>query len=129
MGHHLDAKSPQVILEGPAILLRPEAAQNLGLALHELATNAAKYGALSVAATGKVSITWRKVPSGEGEAVEMIWLESGGPRVAEPTRSGFGLLVIKRNLARALDATVDLTFAPEGVRCRVLMPASQLVAR
>jgi PAS domain S-box-containing protein len=128
MGHHLDAKSAQVTMEGPAILLRPEAAQNLGLALHELATNAAKYGALSVA-TGKVSITWRSVSSGESEAVEIIWLESGGPQVVEPTRSGFGLLVIKRNLARALEATVDLTFAPEGVRCRVLMPASQLVAR
>jgi PAS domain S-box-containing protein len=125
LAHHIDAKDPQVTLEGPMILLRPESAQNLGLALHELATNAAKYGALSVA-TGQVSVTWRKVPAEGGNAVEIVWAETGGPPVEEPSRTGFGVLVIKRNLARALDADVDLTFAREGVQCRVSIPASQI---
>jgi PAS domain S-box-containing protein len=125
LSHHIDASHSQVKLEGPMILLRPEAAQNLGLALHELATNAAKYGALSVE-TGKVSVAWRKVAAATGEAVEVVWAESGGPDVEEPSRTGFGVLVIKRNLTRALDADVDLTFAREGVQCRVLIPSSQL---
>ena len=128
IGHYLDNDSTQVEIDGPTILLRPEAAQNLGLALHELATNAAKYGALSVGA-GHVSVRWRKVPAPGGESVEVAWVESGGPEVVEPSRSGFGLLVIKRNLARTLDTDVDLSFGREGVKCQVLIPPSQLAIR
>jgi PAS domain S-box-containing protein len=127
MGHHLDAREPQVSMDGPAVLLRPEAAQSLGLALHELATNAAKYGALSVP-KGRISITWRKVENKTGTGIEIMWIEVGGPRVEKPQRRGFGTDVIKRNLSRALDADVDLSFPTAGVRCVILIPASHLTA-
>ena len=125
LGHHLDRDGAQVSLEGPALLLKPEAAQSLGLALHELATNATKYGALSVPA-GRVEIGWRLLPPAEGEGVEIVWSESGGPKVAAPKRRGFGSLVIERNLARSLEADIGLDFAPEGLRCRMLIPATNL---
>jgi PAS domain S-box-containing protein len=125
MGHHLDARESQVSMDGPAVLLRPEAAQNLGLALHELATNAAKYGALSVP-KGRISITWRRVETKTGTGIEIMWIEIGGPRVEKPLRRGFGTDVIKRNLSRALDADVDLSFPAAGVRCVILIPASHL---
>jgi PAS domain S-box-containing protein len=127
IGHHLDQRGSQVSMDGPPVLLRPEAAQNLGLALHELATNAAKYGALSVP-KGKVSITWCKVQKQNGGGVEITWTEVGGPQVEEPQRRGFGTLVIKRNLSRALDADVDLSFPNEGVRCVISIPETHLTA-
>jgi PAS domain S-box-containing protein len=124
LGHHLDRA--QVTVEGPPILLKPEAAQGLGLALHELATNAAKYGALSRPA-GHVSIGWRRLPASEGHGIEIVWQETGGPEVAMPERRGFGTLVIERNLVRALDAQVELQFAPAGVCCRIIVPVTQFV--
>jgi PAS domain S-box-containing protein len=127
MGHHLDARESQVSMDGPSVLLRPEAAQNLGLALHELATNAAKYGALSVP-KGRISITWRMVETKNVTGIEIMWIEVGGPPVEKPQRRGFGTDVIKRNLSRALDADVDLSFPAAGVRCVILIPASHLTA-
>jgi PAS domain S-box-containing protein len=127
IGHHLDTGGSQVSMEGPAVLLRPEAAQNLGLALHELATNAAKYGALSVP-KGHISIKWRAVKKNGIGGIEIDWVETGGPEVEEPERHGFGTLVIKRNLSRALDADVDLSFQIEGVRCLISIPETHLTA-
>jgi PAS domain S-box-containing protein len=127
LGHYLDREGSQVTAEGPAILLKPEAAQSLGLALHELSTNAAKFGALSVP-TGRVTIAWRRLPPTEGFGAEIIWTESGGPPVRKPERQGFGSLVIERNLARSLDADVELTFPPEGVCCRIIIPLTQFAA-
>ncbi len=127
LGHYLDREGGQVTVEGPALLLKPEAAQSLGLALHELATNATRYGALSIPA-GRVTLSWRLLPQEEGKAFELIWSETNGPAVEGPARRGFGSLVIERNLARSLDAEVDLSFAPAGVRCRVLIPMDNLVS-
>jgi PAS domain S-box-containing protein len=127
LGHYLDRNGSQIALAGPSVLLKPEAAQSLGLALHELATNAAKYGALS-APGGAVQIVWRRLPAAEGEGIEIVWSEKDGPRVKEPERRGFGSLVIERNLSRSLDAEVDLTFRPEGVNCRMVIPLNQLSA-
>jgi two-component sensor histidine kinase len=127
LGHYLDRNGSQIALAGPSVLLKPEAAQSLGLALHELATNAAKYGALSVPG-GAVQIVWRRLPAAEGEGIEIIWSEKDGPRVREPERRGFGSLVIERNLSRSLDAEVDLTFPAEGVNCRMVIPLNQLSA-
>jgi PAS domain S-box-containing protein len=127
IGHYLDTRGSQVSLDGPPVRLRPEAAQNLGLALHELATNAAKYGALSVPG-GRVLITWREVQSDDHPGVEVKWQEIDGPPVDEPPRRGFGTLVIKRNLSRALDAEVDLLFRREGVCCVIVIPRSHLAA-
>ncbi len=126
LSSYLEPANPRVGVEGPNMTLKPEAAQNLGLALHELAANAAKYGALSTAA-GRVSIVWRRMPAQEGHGVEILWDETGGPTVAEPRRRGFGSLVIERNLAKALDAEVDLSFSPNGVRCRIVIPVTQLL--
>lgn len=127
LGHYIDGKATQVSLQGPAVLLKPEAAQSLGLALHELATNAGKYGALSVPA-GHVEIDWRMLPPVEGDGVEIVWSESGGPPVDTPDHRGFGTLVIERNLSRSLDADVGLTFAPDGLQCRMRIPPTNLVA-
>ena len=125
LGHYLDRGTSQVSVKGPGTLLKPEAAQSLGLALHELATNAAKYGALSVP-KGHVDINWRRLSPAEGDGIEILWTESGGPKVAKPQQRGFGSLVIEQNLARSIDSDVDLSFSPEGLRCRVLIPPSQL---
>ena len=121
-------RQPIVIDEAGVIIAghtRWKAAQSLGLALHELAANAAKYGALSVP-KGHVDINWRRLSPAEGAGVEIIWCESGGPTVTKPEQRGFGRLVIEQNLARSIDSDVDLTFPPDGLRCRVLIPPSQL---
>jgi two-component sensor histidine kinase len=116
-----------VSLDGTSVKLPPQPALLLAMVLHELATNAAKYGGLSVPA-GRVSIRWRLVPAAEGEGIEIVWMESGGPPVKEPERRGFGSLVIERNLARSLDGDVQLEFPPDGARCRMLIPATNLAA-
>ena len=127
LGGYLDAPVNQVSIEGPAIALKPEAAQNLGLALHELAVNAAKFGALSVP-NGRESITWSQRDHGDDNSVELDWHEQLGPKVKVRRRKGFGSMVIERNLARALDAEVNLKFDPSGLRCHIVIPASQILA-
>ncbi len=117
----------QIAFEGPEVALKPEAAQNLGLALHELAINARKFGALSVP-DGRVSIRWSLYDGGKDNSVELNWLEQFGPKVKARRKRGFGSVVIERNLARSLDAQVDLEFEPGGVRCRIVIPASQVLA-
>ena len=127
LGFYLDGVAAQVSIEGPAIAIKPEAAQNLGLALHELAVNAAKFGALSVPA-GRVAITWNRLENVDGSAVELDWREKLGPKVKARRRKGFGSIVIERNLARALDAKVELEFDPNGLHCYIVIPANQILA-
>ncbi|MEZ5891230.1 MAG: HWE histidine kinase domain-containing protein [Xanthobacteraceae bacterium] len=139
LAKYLDGAASRVTVSGPAILLKPAAAQSVGLALHELAMNAERFGALSVP-KGRVEVVWRKLPSSETvendgaekdgaekEGVEIVWAEIGGPDVTAPSRRGFGSLVVEKNLSRALDADVALTFEPTGVRCRMLIPATHLL--
>ena len=126
LGHYLDRKKSQVTVDGKDVQLKPEAAQSLGLALHELATNAAKYGALS-RVRGRVSIAWKRLPRDRGRALELQWTESNGPKVADPKRRGFGSMVIEHNLARAVEAQVSLVFDPDGLKCRMIVPASHLL--
>ena len=128
LGPYLDRRTSQVSVEGPTVLLKPDAAQNLGFALHELATNAAKYGALSVP-EGRVSIAWRLLPEADGNGVELDWVESCGPAVVKPAHRGFGSMVIERNLAREFDTEVELAFRAEGVQCKILLPPGQFAAR
>jgi PAS domain S-box-containing protein len=127
LGPYLDRSEPQISVEGPTVLLKPEAAPNLGFALHELATNAFKYGALSVP-EGRVSIAWRRLPEADGNGVDLDWVESGGPAVEMPAHRRFGSMVIEHNLARALDTKVELAFRAEGVQCKILLPPGQLAA-
>ncbi len=117
----------QVTIDGPPIALNPEAAQNLGLALHELAANAAKFGALSVP-EGRVSITWGQRETPAGTVIELDWREAAGPKVKVRRKTGFGSMVIERNLARSLDAEVSLEFDPDGLHCHVIIPPSQVLA-
>lgn len=112
----------RVTLAGPELRLKPKAALALNLALHELTTNAAKYGALSVA-DGVLRVEWRQ----EGERVLLDWVESHGPPVAVPARRGFGTTVIERGLAYEIGAAVSLDFDPAGLRCRVEVPLRQIV--
>ena len=127
LGHYLDREQAQITYEGPSILLKPEAAQGLGLGLHELATNAAKYGALSTP-LGRVEIRWRRLPASEGHGVEILWHERGGPAVTAPTARGFGSMVIERHLANTLDGEVNLHFTARGVECSILIPVTQFFA-
>ena len=127
LSNYLDGAAVQVTIEGPAIALKPEAAQNLGLALHELAINAAKFGALSVP-TGRVSITWIRRESAVDHALELDWREQLGPKVKARRKKGFGTMVIERNLARALDAEVNMDFDSDGLHCHIVIPASQILA-
>ena len=118
-----DAARPErVELEGPEVGLAPNATVALGMAIHELATNAVKYGSLSVPG-GRVAVGWSMpTPAGLGDTgaarrLHLTWTETGGPPVAPPSRRGFGSKLIERGLARELGGTVRIEFAPEGVRC------------
>ncbi|WP_420908472.1 sensor histidine kinase [Aureimonas altamirensis] len=102
----------RIIVGGPAVVLTPDQGLGLSLAIHELATNATKYGALSVA-DGEVSIAWTIAAD---RSFEFLWQESGGPTVAVPTRTGFGSRLIERIVAPNFDGTGQLTFDPAGVR-------------
>lgn len=124
---YLDGSAAQVTIEGPPIALKPEAAQNLGLALHELTVNAVKFGALSVP-TGRVSITWSRRDGPTDNALELDWREQLGPKVKVRRKKGFGSMVIERNLARALDAEVNMNFDPDGLHCHIVIPPGQILA-
>jgi two-component sensor histidine kinase len=106
---------------GPEVCLPPKAALALGLALHELATNAAKYGALSNL-TGRVSLTWAT----DAGQFRLVWREAGGPPVTAPAQSGFGARLIRRGLALELRAQVALDYAESGLTCTVEAPLSAL---
>jgi PAS domain S-box-containing protein len=125
LGHYIDRDDSQISIEGPAIHLKPEAAQSLGLALHELAVNAAKYGALSTP-EGHVDVIWDESEPGNGIVIR--WIERGGPAVERPKKHGFGTMAIQRNLSRSLEADVDLNFAQDGVSCTITVPENHLFA-
>lgn len=107
----------RVRADGPAIWLDPRMAVTLAMAVHELSTNAIKYGALSNAA-GHVDFTWRLVEGG-APGLALVWRERGGPAVTPPTRRGFGTRMLERALAGDLQAQVRLAFEPEGLVCTI----------
>ncbi|AXK79370.1 PAS domain S-box protein [Pseudolabrys taiwanensis] len=121
---YVDTEDGQVEIEGPNVALKPEAAQNLGLALHELAVNAAKFGALTTP-TGRITIRWDRLDGHGG--VTLDWHEQLGPKVKPRRKRGFGSMVIERNLARALDAEVIMDFDVDGLRCHIVIPPGQLL--
>ena len=110
----------RIQFEGPAVKLAPQAALALSMALHELATNALKHGALSVAG-GRVEIDWRQ---DQPKHFRLEWRESGGPNVSPPARRGFGTRLIEQGLAADLGGQVALEFAPEGLRCIITGPVA-----
>jgi PAS domain S-box-containing protein len=109
-------------IDGPKLRLAPNVALALTLALHELATNAVKYGALSVP-SGRVAITWAIKP-GDPPDLAFRWQEHGGPEVSPPTRKGFGSRLIERSLALELSGEVAITYDRAGVVCDVRAPVS-----
>ena len=108
---------------GPEILLNPRATNALTLALHELATNAVKFGALSTE-TGRVDVTWTRRPMVGG--FELEWTERGGPPVGQPTRRGFGATLLERVTGRELGGVASLDFRTGGVRATIVADATAL---
>lgn len=108
-------------LEGPVVALSPAQALALGMLFHELATNAAKYGALACG-DGRVEVVWRVRTPGDGADLQIDWKEHGGPPVIAPTRNGFGSRLIERSLQGQLGGEAALDYLPDGVRCRIRLP-------
>ncbi|HUD28717.1 MAG TPA: CHASE domain-containing protein [Novosphingobium sp.] len=115
---YMEGHESHVAMSGPTIKLAPNDAMSLGLAIHELATNAAKYGALSTI-EGRIHVRWALLSP---ELAEIHWREEGGPPVAEPTKRGFGRDLIEKIVAHELKSEVDLKFNPGGVECRLKVP-------
>ena len=112
----------KVAIGGPDISLPPATAQGLALALHELATNAAKHGALS-SACGRVSLTWQLQP----DTLAIDWTESGGPRIAPPAAKSFGLRVIRASIEQQLDGNAAFDWDAGGLRCSFSIPRKDMI--
>jgi two-component system CheB/CheR fusion protein len=110
----------RIAIEGPPVTFKPTAALALGLVVHELATNATRYGALSQQ-NGRVAVSW-KVDGGQPRSVVLTWRESDGPSVKKPRRRGFGTELIEREVAGTLGGEVTFDYAPDGMRARITVP-------
>ncbi|KAB1073401.1 PAS domain-containing protein [Methylobacterium planeticum] len=111
----------RIALEGPPIDLASEIAVPIGMAIHELTTNAAKYGALSTR-SGRVAVTWQLLPGGPAGMLRFAWQESHGPPVQPPRRQGFGSRLLQRVLTTQVQAEVETEYPPEGFRLTMLAP-------
>ncbi|MGI4800642.1 MAG: sensor histidine kinase, partial [Janthinobacterium lividum] len=120
--------SGNVVIEGPDVALTPRAGLALAMALHELVGNAVKYGALS-SKSGNLAIGWSVSGPVGNEAMSLVWTETGGPVVSEPTRRGFGTTLIERTLAHELDADVTRVFAAAGLHCDIVLPFNDEIGR
>ena len=124
---YIDHNSLQVSIEGENLALPSDTALALGMAFHELTTNAVKYGALSQE-TGALTIAWT-IEQAEAEdrlpgsgTVRLSWVERGGPAVAEPDNKGFGSQLLQQILARQLKGEVRMNFQPEGLEVHINVP-------
>ncbi len=115
-----------VSIQGPPLLLVPEAAQAFAMVLHELATNAVKHGALSLP-DGRLSVDWRFTD--QGRQLTLEWQESDGPPVKPPERRGFGTLVIRQNMEHQLAGKAEIDWRPEGLRVQMRVPTAAVVRR
>ena len=116
-----------VVIAGPDVKLTSKASLTLALAIHELATNAAKYGSLSLA-DGQLNVSWSLVGEDPPEQLVIEWHEAGGPIVLAPEHRGFGTKLIEVSLVRGLGASVDRVFAEAGVRCSITIPLTDDIA-
>ena len=117
---YLDGSGTRVTLEGPEMLLRPAAAQSLAMVLHELVTNAVKYGALSTDA-GHLSVQWERVDA----MLELRWVEHDGPPVVAPRTSGFGSKIMRASIERQLHGSIDQQWLAAGLSCIIRIPAAE----
>lgn len=122
---HLNG-SKRIAIEGEDVVLKPEAVHNLGLALHELAANAEKFGSLSNS-DGAIRIRWRYCE--DAKTLKLVWQESGGPEVSAPSHSGFGRTMIETVVSKALAGDVNLSFPADGVTCEIEIPATHVTSR
>jgi len=122
-GAFLGEGAARIHASGPSISLLPQAFSTMALVIHELMTNAVKHGAL-VDASGEVTIAWRHDAEGH---VNLDWIESGGPRVVEPTRQGFGSTIIKRSIPHELGGRVMLDYAGSGLHAQFVLPSHHIV--
>jgi two-component sensor histidine kinase len=116
----------RVTLQGPDLYLAADAAQRVGLALHELATNAAKYGALSTR-EGAITLSWEIVGNGP-DVLRLSWRERNGPPVSHPSRVGFGSTLIEQAIEQALEAKVVTEYAPQGFSWTIEIPSRYIAA-
>lgn len=127
LGHFRDVLGQRIRVSGPTLKITAAAAQAIGLVLHELATNAAKYGALSND-TGTVAIDWSLAADGGAEPLfRMSWEERGGPPVSPPLRRGFGSTVIDDMMTISVSGEIELDFAPDGLSWRLVCPAHKVL--
>jgi len=119
LAHFADLIGSRIAMHGPKLRLSPASAQAIGLALHELATNAGKYGSLSTD-TGRVDVSWGT----DGDTLTMSWTEHEGPPVSAPKRRGFGTIVMEAMAQRSVNGKVDLDYAPSGLTWRLTCPAA-----
>jgi PAS domain S-box-containing protein len=122
LAHFADLVGSRITVHGPKLHVNATAAEAVGLALHELATNAGKYGALSTDA-GQIDVGWQV----DGDALTMSWTERGGPPVRAPDHRGFGTTVIDSMVKRAVGGEVQLNYAPSGLEWRLTSPATNAV--
>jgi two-component sensor histidine kinase len=124
LAHFADLIGSRIAVQGPKLLLRGASAQAIGLALHELATNAGKYGALSTD-KGRVHVSWGTVD----HSFTMSWTEREGPPVSTPKRRGFGTIVTESMAEHSVDGKVALEYAPSGLTWRLTCPAGNVLER
>ena len=118
------ATDTNVKITGTDVMLSSAETQALAKVLHELATNAAKYGALSIPG-GEVSVSWDRKPNGQKAILMLEWRELGGPPVASKIQSSYGTDLIRNLTPHELGGRVDLAFVKEGVNCRIEIPLKQ----
>ncbi|MHC2021149.1 sensor histidine kinase [Methylobacterium sp. CM6247] len=121
LGHYNDGTANRITLEGPPVELAADLAVPTGMAIHELTTNATKYGALSLP-SGRVTVSWSVDQRDAERVLELRWTESGGPLVKAPERKGFGSTLLQRVLAQQCNADVDITYEAEGLHFRMVAP-------
>ena len=105
-------------IDGPSVMLEPNTAQTIAISLHELATNAAKYGSLSVA-EGRVEIAWSRTADGR---LSLRWIELGGPRATPPTHRGFGTRVMENIIVGQLKGEMRFDWRDQGLACEIVLP-------
>ena len=126
LAHFAELIGRRITIEGPALRLAALAAQSVGMVVHELSTNAVKYGALSVA-DGRVEIVWRIGKDDTGENFIVSWIEKGGPPVARPTHRGFGTTVVTKMTEMSLGGKVELSYTSTGLVWRLSCPANNVL--
>jgi two-component sensor histidine kinase len=118
------ATDTNITISGTDVILAPAEIQSLTRVLHELATNAAKYGALSVPG-GRVSVSWDRVANGKATNLMFVWRELGGPPVPSKVQASYGTNLIRNLIPHELGGAIDLVFAADGVNCRMEFPIKE----